>query len=362
MSDDTPLHQTIRRKALELEFDRVGFCDATPPGQASLLDRWLDAGMHATMTWIETGRRKRLDPQLVLQDARSMIVVAMAYASPGSPPPHASDDVDRGAPRGVISRYAAGEDYHRVLGDRLLELEAFIESSAPGHRALAYVDTGPLLERLWAAQAGIGWVGKNAMILNKQMGSFFFLGVIVTTLALPPDEPALDQCGACSLCLEACPTGAIVEPRLVDSRRCLSYHTIELRGELPEEYRVALGDRVFGCDDCQDVCPWNRHESAPEPPESRHFPSRPGSTAPSLLELLTMTHRQYQERFRGSAVKRATWHGLRRNAAAAIANVPADGETLGMLEQVAGDSSEEPIVREQAAWSADRIRKRENRS
>ncbi|HZI93846.1 MAG TPA: tRNA epoxyqueuosine(34) reductase QueG, partial [Patescibacteria group bacterium] len=196
------------------------------------------------------------------------------------------------------------------------------------------------------------------MILNKEMGSFFFLGVIVTTLPLPPDEPALDQCGACMLCIEACPTQAIVEPRLVDSRRCLSYQTIELRGELPEEHRVDLGDRVFGCDDCQEVCPWNRGDGAPEPGESRHFPARPASTTPSLIDLLTMTHQQYLEIFRGSAVKRATWPGLRRNAAAALGNAASDGETLRLLQRVAQDPQDEPIVRDQAAWSADRIKRR----
>jgi len=349
--------RAIRAEALRLGFERVGFCGATPPPEASRFDQWLAAGMHAGMKWLETGRDKRLDPGLVLEGARSLVVVAHAYASPGTPP---DTEVAPGEePRGFVARYARGDDYHEVTGARLTRLQSFIETSAPGHRALSYVDTGPLLERMWAARAGIGWVGKNALVMNDEMGSYFFIGVILTTLELPPDEPIADRCGSCSLCIDACPTAAIVEPRMVDSRKCISYHTIELRGALPVEDRAAIGTRVFGCDDCQEVCPWN---GAPGEEGHGSFPSRSASVSPSLVRLLTLGHTDYLERFRGSAVKRATYKGLRRNAAVALGNAlagvapgaPGSEPAKAALLTVAGDKEEDPSLREHARWGAER--------
>lgn len=355
--------RAIRNRALELGFQRVGFCEATRPPEARHFERWLDAGRHGTMAWLERGRGKRLDPRLVLDGARTIVVVALSYAVPGSVAPQAPADPELGGPRGAVSRYALGDDYHREMGDRLATLKQLIETSAPGHRAKAYVDTGPVLERMWAARAGIGWVGKNSLILNKEMGSFFFLGILMTTLDLPPDQPAVDQCGACTLCIEACPTGAFPEPRIVDSRRCISYQTIELRGALPIEQREAVGNRVFGCDDCQDACPWNCREGSFTPPSgTRDLPPRRGSIAPSLLAMLTMTQTEYLERFRGSAIKRATWQGLRRNAAVALGNVGEDHDAFASLERMAKDEDEDPIVREHAGWSASRVRSRLGRS
>lgn len=348
MNSDAPhsVAHAIRARALALGFERAGFCDAVPPEEIAHFERWLAAGMHGHMSWMQKGRERRLDPALVLASVRSIIVVAMSYARPGSDAPATA--TPDGISRGVVSRYARGDDYHDTVGARLLNLEEFIEQAAPGHRAMAYVDTGPILERMWAARAGVGWIGKNALVLNKEMGSLFFLGVILTTLPLPADVPVTDQCGACTLCIEACPTAAIVEPRLVDSRRCISYHTIELRVAIPEEYREPMGSRVFGCDDCQDACPWNQH-AADAPP-------RGGSAFPSLLELLAMSREQYQDRFRGSAIKRATYRGLRRNVAVALGNAAARQEHLGALDKVAADSAEDPLVREHAGWAAARQR------
>jgi len=313
--------------------------------------------MHAGMKWLETGRDRRMDPGLVLEGARSLVVVAHAYASPGTPP--AGGTAPGEELRGFVARYARGDDYHEVTGSRLARLQSFIETNAPGHRALSYVDTGPLLERMWAARAGIGWVGKNALVMNEEMGSYFFIGVILTTLELPPDDPIADRCGSCSLCIDVCPTAAIVEPGVVDSRKCISYHTIELRGALPVEDRQAVGTRVFGCDDCQEVCPWNE-----APGEEGHgsFPSRSASASPSLVQLLTLGHADYLERFRGSAVKRATYKGLRRNAAVALGNAlagvapgaPGSEPAKAALAAVAGDTEEDPSIREHARWGAER--------
>jgi epoxyqueuosine reductase len=349
------LADAIKSEALTLGFDRVGFCDAALPPEAAHFERWLDAGMHGTMEWMRRGRDRRLDPALILPGTRSLILVARAYASPVAaanppgPPPEG----------GLIARYARGGDYHVAMGTCLERLADFVERSAPGHRALSYVDTGAVLERMWAARAGIGWIGKNALVLNEDMGSWFFLGAILTTLPLPADAPALDQCGACALCIAACPTQAIVAPRLVDSRLCLSYHTIELRGDVPEEHRATAGDRLFGCDDCQDACPWNRQPAAAGERHA-HDDAAPVSD-PSLVDLLEMTHEEYLRRFRGSAIKRATWQGLRRNAAIVLGNrlprmeEPGRGRALRALERVAGDPSQPELVRRHAAWAVSRL-------
>ncbi len=305
------------------------------------------------MEWLERDAARRLDPSRVLEGARSIVVAAMAYARPGrgSPPPPTGPD----GPIGVVARYARGDDYHRVMGERLLWLERFIEQEAPGRRALSYVDTGPFLERMWAARAGIGWIGRNALVLNETMGSYFFLGVIVTTAELPADVPAVDQCGSCRLCVEACPTAAIVSSRVVDSRRCLSFHTIELRGPIPAEFRPQVGARLFGCDDCQEACPYNARPGVPAGPAPA-FTERAGAAAPALPPILTMTRARYEERFAGSALRRAAWRGLHRNAAAALASHADGSRARPALEAVAADPEKDEVVREQAAWSAARLR------
>jgi len=348
------LAAAIRTEALRLGFDRVGFCDAVLPEEAAHFARWLDQGMHGTMEWMSRGRGRRLDPALILPGTRSFIMVARSYARPlagdaGKEPP---------AGTGTIARYAHGDDYHRVLGESLDALARFVEASAPGSRALWYVDTGAVLERMWAARAGIGWIGKNALVLNKDMGSFFFLGAILTTLELPPDEPALDQCGSCALCIEACPTRAIVAPRLVDSRLCISYHTIELRGDVPEEHRAAAGHRVFGCDDCQDACPWNRQLGAADGGKQGADASE---QEPSLIDLLEMTHEEYLRRYRGSAVRRATWQGLRRNAAIVLGNSlarmtePDREKAARALHRIIDNASEPVLVRRHASWALSKV-------
>jgi epoxyqueuosine reductase len=342
------LSRAIREKALRLGFDRAAFCEARLPEEAHHFDRWLQAGMHGSMEWMAGSRDRRLDPAKLLEGARSMVVVALAHGAraDGGAAPSTRD--------GIVARYARSDDYHRVMGDRLQELQDFIEASATGHRALAYVDTGALLERLWASRAGLGWIGKNALVLNERLGSYFLIGVVVTTLALPPDPPAADRCGSCTLCIDACPTAAIVEPRLVDSRRCVSYHTIEMRGGVPEEFRESIGLKVFGCDECQEACPWN----GPLPTlEASALAARPEWTTLSPFDLLAMSHAEYLQRFRGSAIKRATYQGLRRNAAVALGNAgEAGAAALALLDRIGSDPAEDPIVKEHALWAAGRLR------
>jgi epoxyqueuosine reductase len=322
--------EAIRERALEIGFDKIGACTPEIPPEAALFSSWISRGMHGEMAYLVRGAAQRLDPSLLMRGCRSILAGAVRYA-PQTPPPSS-------ALSGEVSCYAWGEDYHRVVGSMASSLASFIRARFDA-RASEYVDTGALLERLWAARAGIGWVGKNAMILDRDLGSYIFLAVILTDLELPGGEPALDQCGACTLCIEACPTGAIVEERTVDSRRCLSYHTIELRGPFPREHVEDLEARVFGCDDCQSVCPWNQAGSE----AARPFLPREGIARPDLPALLSMTLPEYTERFRGSAMKRATYAGLRRNAAVALGNVLA-----GRADRGTGRPSPAPEERERA--------------
>jgi len=340
----------IAARARDLGFDDCRFCAPDPPAETDLYRAWLARGFHGRMEWMRRSMEKRLDPNRVLPGVRTLVLLSLGYGPQDPPTPAALS--------GEVSCYAWGEDYHGIAGGMAGELAAQIRDRF-GARAIEYVDTGPLLERLWAARSGVGWIGKNSLVLNRERGSFFFLAVILTDLEIATDEPALDQCGACTSCIEACPTGAIVEERTVDSRRCLSYHTIELRGSFPDEFREALGVRLFGCDDCQTACPWNQREArAPE----RFRPQR-GNGRPDLAGMILMTLPEYTERFRGSALTRATYHGLRRNAAIALGNLlSADAaqdrprlqdadraRAAAALQAAAADP--EPSVAEAARWA-----------
>jgi epoxyqueuosine reductase len=302
-----------------------------------------------------------------MQGACSVIVCALNYNTPlpssteARQPPEANT-----GPRGWISRYAWGDDYHHVLGEKLEALVKRLRAEFPEHfEARAYVDTGPIVERVAAKYAGLGWLAKNTCLINEELGSWLFLGVIVTTLELAPsldaaEMPAPDLCGNCTLCIDACPTGAIVEPYVLDARRCISYLTIELRGAIPSELREPIGRHVFGCDICQDVCPWNRR--APETPLPNFQPRRSEERSlfsPELEWLISLSEEEFRSVFRRSPVKRAKWRGLARNACIAIgnsglrANEPRYAEICARLSEFA--ASADAILAEHAQWALGRL-------
>ena len=302
-----PLEEAVRRAVLEAGFDGVGFARAGRARGADRLREWVERGHAGSMDWIARSLARREDPRLVLEGARTVIVAALHHAPPA---PAAGDLVGR------IAAYARGRDYHDVLERRLrAACEALRRIEPARHRY--YVDTGPVLERDWAREAGIGWIGKNACVIDAARGSWFFLGVILTTLELEPDLPATDACGSCTLCLEACPTGALVAPGELDARRCISYLTIEHDGPIRQDLEEQMGNLVFGCDICQEVCPYNR----PGVPEGDpDLAPRPENTAPSLEDLLSLHPESFRARFPGSAVRRAKHRGLLRNVLVALGN------------------------------------------
>jgi epoxyqueuosine reductase len=297
------LSRAVKGRALELGFDRVAVGPATPPDHGEAFERWLDAGHAGTMSYLERGRPDRLDPGRLLPGARAVVTVALSYAP-------AEDPVDwRG-----IARYARGQDYHDVMRPRLAELARFIDAAA-GAQSRAAVDTSAVLERDLAARAGLGWFGKSTNLLDQTLGSYFLIGVVLTTAELPFDTPVPDRCGSCTACLDACPTEAFVAPYVLDARRCISYLTIEYRGEIPEDMRGGVGDWVFGCDVCQEVCPWNRKATAGRDPALQ-----PGPPPPPVETLIEMDDAGFRARFGGSAIARAKRTGLARNARVVLAN------------------------------------------
>ncbi len=294
----------VKSKALALGFTSVGIASAgILEEEGARLRTWLDRGYQASMGWMARSVAKRSDPRRVLPGARSVIAVALNYYA----------DVPHGgaAGTGKISRYAWGDDYHDVLGAKLGELRDWLVAENPGSDASLYVDTGPVMDKAWAVRAGIGWLGKHTNVITSDVGSWVFLGEILTSLDLEPDDAAEDRCGTCTLCIEACPTGAIVEPYVVDSNLCLSYLTIEHRGPVTADVRGRFDGWIYGCDTCQDVCPWNLKFETPASEPS--FLPREGFVAPPLEEWRHMDQADFSARFRGSPVKRAKHEGLLRN-------------------------------------------------
>jgi epoxyqueuosine reductase len=340
--DRSAASESIRRRALELGFELLGIAPAQPPTNAAYFLTWLERGYAGEMTYLTRPDtiRRRLDPQQALTGARAVICVAMNYNNGDSDP---SDDPSQP----VVARYARGADYHGVFEERLEKLTQSMTDLLGGDvRTLCYVDYGPVLERDHAQRAGLGWIGKNTMLINPKIGSYFFLGVVLTNADIESDEPFLsDHCGTCDRCIVACPTGAIRSPRELDSRLCISYLTIELRGPIPRDLRKLIGNRIFGCDICQETCPWNREAPSTKEPQ---FEPRLSTTGSSLIELLELTEDGFKERFGDTPVARAKRRGLLRNVAVALGNW-GDPSVVHSLVRALDDR--EPLVRGHAAWA-----------
>src|SRR5690554_1406248 len=299
--------EEIKQYALSLGFDACGICRARDSGEEARYMRWLSENCQAGMGYLERNVEKRLDPRELVEGAKSIISVALNYY-----PPHKQRG---GVPR--FAYYAYGKDYHEVMWDKLNRLFSFIQERYPGTTGRCFSDTAPVLERFWAAQAGIGFVGKNTLLIIPGKGSFFFLGELIIDLELDYDSPISENCGSCTRCLDACPTNAIEEPFLINSNKCISYQTIENRGEISPEISPKLKNYVFGCDICQKVCPWNRLSTPHGTPE---FMPSEDFLSIDLIKLTEMDEEEYQKLFRGSAVKRTKFAGLKRNVNAISKN------------------------------------------
>jgi len=386
----TEASQTRRvvESARAIGFELCGVAPAAEFEELRRLPEWLERGYAGEMRYLHDARRA--SAETVLPGARSVIVCALNYNAP-QPCSTAKDDAgaavhdeakSRG-PRGWISRYAWGDDYHDVMKRKLDELAAWMRAEFGGaFRARAYVDTGPVLERVAAKYAGLGWLAKNTCLIHQRLGSWLFLGVILTDLELAPSLPRgetpPDLCGSCRRCIDACPTEAFVAPYVLDARRCIAYLTIELRGPIPEEFRPAMGNMVFGCDICQDVCPWNRKApvtriaeflprtirennggASAEQEHARRGTAGESLFAPALEWLISLNEEEFRKVFRGSPMKRTKWRGLIRNACVALGNSqlapgnPAYGRVAARLEQLA--ASEDALIAEHARWALSRL-------
>ena len=330
--------------ARRIGFDscRIAACGSAP--HADQFRKWLDQGGHGEMGYMERGEEKRCDPQKVLAGARSIIVLGMNYFQ------GARQADDTPATTGRIARYAWGDDYHNLIESRLDKIDEFLREF--GGQQKCYVDTGPVLERDHAAEAGTGWHGKSTMLINERLGTWFFLAEILTTLELPSDKAVPNRCGTCERCITACPTGAITAPHRLDARRCISYLTIELKGPIPVELRPLVGNRIFGCDDCLDACPWNRFAQVSR---ETAFSSRPSTTGVLLRDYLNLEDKEFRMLFRNSPIKRIKRRGFLRNVCVALGNV-GDSSDLPALRRAAADT--EALIAEHAKWAIQQIRSR----
>jgi epoxyqueuosine reductase len=341
-TDAAELTRLAKAHAFALGFDLAGVAELGPADTAVAFEAWVEAGHAGEMAWLARGTEKRRDTRRARPGTTHAIVVALDYGGK--------------EPSGPVARYARGDDYHDVMDAMLRELHRRVASDA-GREVLGkpYVDTGPLLERDLARRAGLGWFGKNTNLINPERGSFFFLGALVLDAELATDEPfEADRCGTCTRCIEACPTQAITAPRELDARRCISYLTIELREEMPVELREGIGDRVYGCDVCQDVCPWNVRfaQELKEPAFAPREVLAEKDARTLARELLVMTQDEFSAAFKGSPMKRAKLRGLKRNAAVVLGNV-GTVEDVAVLARTLED--EEPLVREHAASALRRL-------
>jgi len=342
------MKEQIRQRARELGFDDCRFTSAEPPGSAKQFQQWIAGKKFGEMAWLERNAEKRVEPQKVLADAKSIICLAASYHSDDPPP------TLRPSRPGIVARYARFDDYHDILADRLKELTRFVDDlGGAGTKSLWYVDTGPLLERDLAQRAGVGFVGKHTNLISRRLGNWIFLAEIITTGGFEPDPSESNHCGKCTRCLTACPTNALPAPFQLDARRCISYLTIELKGSIPVELRRAIGNRIYGCDDCLAVCPWNKFAQ-----EGRLMKghARKDLAQPELLELLALDDAAFRSRFAGSPVLRTKRRGLLRNVCVALGNV-GDRSSLAALDKATRDP--EPLIAEHATWAIAEIRQRD---
>ena len=371
------MKEAVRQRARELGFDDCRVTTANAPDSAARFKQWLAEGRHGEMAWIERNAPKRVDPQQVLPGARSVIVLAVSYHDLNcSIAPTAGDGSPQTAPMptgqaarqtgasnrqspmansqpGLIAHYARYGDYHQIVGERLKRLTEFMNGlDGAGTRSLWYVDTGPLLERDLAQRAGLGFIGKHTNLISRRLGNWVILAEIITTLELEPDTPERNRCGSCTRCLTACPTGAIVAPFQLDARRCISYLTIELRGGILLDLRPAIGNRIFGCDDCLLACPWNRFAREGQLMRAH---ARPDLAQLDLLELLALDEAGFRLRFAGTPMLRTRRRGLLRNVCVALGNMGDEG-ALPALQQAMNDSG--PLVSEHAYWAIGQIEAR----
>jgi len=352
------LTDAIKTEAGRLGFTLVGVTTSNPPPHLVVFADWLREGRHGEMGYLATeqARQRRADPRQILLGAsaqcQAILVVGMRYPAAGQPSP-GERTIAGGQPVGRVAAYAWGEDYHTVLVDRLQQLVAFIETQLGiAFPFRIYTDTGPVLERELAQRAGLGWIGKNTCLINPQAGSYFVLGEVLLGVALEPDAPFdADRCGNCMHCLEACPTGCILPDRTIDARRCISYLTIELKGSIPVELRPEIGQWVFGCDVCQEVCPWNQRFARTQGEAA--FAPRPGLPAPPLVDELSLSPQGFNRKFKGSPLKRAKRRGYLRNVAVALGN-SADPSAVPALTQALMQDGE-PLIRLHAAWALGQI-------
>lgn len=336
------LAQDIKQWGRELGFDQVGICDTDLRSEEPRLQAWLDRGYHGDMAYMSRHGLLRARPQELHPGTLSVISVRMNYL----PPSAAIARTLRQPELGYISRYALGRDYHKLLRQRLKQLADRIEQACGIGNARPFVDSAPLLERPLAAKAGLGWVGKHSLILQRDAGSFFFLGELLLALPLPVDQPVAAECGHCVACMTICPTGAIVEPYTVDARRCISYLTIEHAGAIPEPLRPLLGNRIYGCDDCQLICPWNRYAAASAETD---FQARPPLHTPELLSLWQWDEARFLRETEGSAIRRIGHERWQRNLAVALGNAPYSTAIVEALQ--ARRDAVSPLVQEHIEWA-----------
>jgi len=335
------LTKSIKEKAVEIGFDLVGVSPVGSFPENQFYKEWLAKGFAGEMKYMERESQKREDIKNVLPGAKSVISCGLNY---NTDYPYSTEETDK--TKGWISRYAWGDDYHEIVEEKLSLLSSFINQAAPeGIKSRIYVDTGPVLERVYGRYSGIGWFGKNTCLINQQIGSWIFIGEIITNLELEYDSPVPDRCGSCTRCIDACPTGALIEPYVLDSRLCISYLTIELRGEIPLELRNKIGNNIYGCDICQDVCPWNKRAKMSN---ESSFQPRGGLYNPELDSFLRLTEEDFRLIFKGSPVKRAKRRGLVRNVLVAMGN-SGERDFIPSVREFLEDN--DPMVRAHAVWA-----------